>query len=148
MGAENSVNQMIFFIASVLVSVAMAAVLINTTSGLATQVRGVGDSLTQEAESSIKIINDPSSMPYEDGLLIVYVKNTGTATLPINGTTVVIDGLVILNVENIAIESNASTWNPGKVLQLTCPVTLDVGDHTIKVALTAHTKDSMAFRQT
>jgi flagellar protein FlaG len=147
MGAENSINQMIFFIASVMVSIAMAAVLINTTSGLATQVRGVGDSLTQEAESSIRIINDPSAMPYEDGLLTVYVKNTGTATLPINGTTVMIDGQVILNVQSVAIEANASTWNPGKVLQLVCPVTLDAGDHMLKVALTAHTKDSMAFRQ-
>ncbi|MEI6796403.1 MAG: hypothetical protein WCK39_06035 [Methanomassiliicoccales archaeon] len=146
MGAENSINQMIFFIASVLVSVAMAAVLINTTTGLATQVRGVGDTLAQEAESSIRIINDPSAMPYVDGHLVIYVKNTGSVALSVNGTTIVLDGLLVLNVENAIIEANASTWNPGKLVQLSCPVSLSPGDHLIKVALSAHTKDSMAFR--
>ncbi len=146
MGADSSVNQMIFFIASVLVSVAMAAVLINTTTGLATQVRSVGDTLTQEAESSIRIINDPSAMPYADGLLVIYVKNTGSVALSVNGTTVMIDGTLVLNIESATLEANASTWNPGKLLQLICPVSLSQGDHLIKVALSAHTKDSMAFR--
>jgi archaellum component FlaG (FlaF/FlaG flagellin family) len=146
MGMDSSVNQMIFFIASVVVSVAMAAVLINTTSSLATQVRGVGDTLTQEAESSIRIINDASTMPYESGTLVLYVKNTGNAPLAINGTTVVVDGMLVIDAQAEAIEANASTWNPGKVLQLTCSIDLESGDHVVKVALSAHTRDTMSFR--
>lgn len=94
--AGSAISEMIFFIAAIMISSAVAVTLIGVIDDYSEDLGEEASVLRWEMRSQMKVINDPMYIPYDtsNGNLTFYVKNTGTGDLSIdelvvsaNGTT-------------------------------------------------------------
>jgi flagellar protein FlaG len=145
MAAESSFTHMLFFIAAIVVAVSVAGVLIGVSNSMANEIRLKSDSLASEMGTEITIINDPRQVPYSNGTLTLYLKNTGDITLNYNGIGIFIDGQYL---DGLAITSEEGSpyWQPTHTLELQVTVALEPGDHMAKVVMPNGVSDTMAFR--
>jgi flagellar protein FlaG len=143
--ADASVSQMVFFIAAVLVAGSMAGVFISVSNSMSHTIEQRGDSMSTQLQTDITIINDPVVVPYSDGNLTLYVKNTGTSTLSENSLTILVDG-EFYNATSITSSNSDQKWLPEKVLTIQLDVHLNTGDHSAKVVTESGINDVLQFR--
>lgn len=143
--ADASVSQMVFFIAAVLVAGSMAGVFISVSNSMSHTIEQRGDSMSTQLQTDITIINDPVVVPYSDGNLTLYVKNTGTSTLSENSLTILVDG-EFYNATRITSSNSDQKWLPEKVLTIQLEVYLNPGDHSAKVVTASGINDVLQFR--
>src|SRR5512137_2660613 len=132
-----SASHAIFFIASLIVATAVAGVFMGTTVKFANDLKTKGNAYSNEMNTEITIINDPSAMPYNstNATLILYVKNIGTTSLYVNATRVLIDGNYSCS-DNLTFRllDGATSWSSEVTLEITVGnCTLISGDHKAKV---------------
>lgn len=144
MAADSSVTQIMFFIAAVLVAGTLAGVFIGIANSMGQTIQERGDAIGDQLQSDITIINDPVVVPYDNSILTLYVKNTGTSTLSRNGLTILVDGL-FMNYTATGAAPDPS-WLAQKVVTLQIPVVLLPGDHVVKVVTANGIADQMQFR--
>ena len=146
MSADGSFTHSIFFIASLLVAVSISGVIIGVSNNMANELVSKANAIGNEMSTSIKIINDPRQMPYSDEVLKIYVKNVGDNSINYRSVIVFIDGKPAQYTANIA-DAGISEWTPGTVLEINASVTLEQGDHLVKVTTSNGVSDSMSFRR-
>jgi archaellum component FlaG (FlaF/FlaG flagellin family) len=100
---------------------------------------------SDKLDTSIKIINDPEYMSYQDSNLTLYVKNTGSRQMLPTDLLVMIDGKD-QNSSSWAIIGGSNIWAPSIVLEIRMNISLANGDHSAKVVITNGISDSMGFR--
>jgi archaellum component FlaG (FlaF/FlaG flagellin family) len=144
MAADSSFTQTIFFIAAIVVAVSISGVLIGVSASMANELRVKSDATAEKMSTDIELINDPRHVPYADGVLTLYLKNTGEVTLSYNNTVILIDGQYIDYVP--VVNDAAGQWSPGKTLQITAQVELGAGDHSAKAVTSNGVSDTMTFR--
>lgn len=135
-----SISHLIIFVASLLVAASVAGTLIVSVEDVSSSVDRQSESLTQQIDSDIAIISDPSSGTiYEGdettGTITLLVKNIGRATLEPDGADLdmLVDGQYQTG-PTIEIISDHERWSTGAVAEVT--VTLDglsSGDHRATV---------------
>lgn len=145
MGVDTSITHAIFFIAAVVVAVALAAAFTGIIYSMSEDIEDKSDAMSDEILTEILIINDPIMVPYENSNLTLYVKNIGSTYLMPDDVVVMIDGQ-IMNVNVELLEAGAQVCNPAEVMKLTVEVTLTSGDHRAKVIASSGSSDTMAFR--
>lgn len=148
--ASESASQLIIFIASILIAASVSALLITQTLAVSDASRASVKELAQEIRDDITIINDPANVPYNGttGNLTIYVKNTGSSTMPADKAMfdVLIDGQYQTSLDATLIQGTES-WGPGEVMRLNVTTGgLAAGDYTVKVVARS-VSDEMEIRR-
>jgi len=119
--AGTSISEMIFFIAAILVSSAVAVTLIEVIDRYTDEISDQASVVEGEMQSRITIINDPSYVLYDtsDGNLTFYLKNTGTGDLSIQDIVVSANGTTKAGSDIWVTQlGNGSGWRPGDVVEV------------------------------
>jgi archaellum component FlaG (FlaF/FlaG flagellin family) len=143
--SDSGTTQIIFFVAAVVVAGSLSGVFIGLSSNMANAVENRANNFSDKLDTSIKIINDPAFMPYNNTNLTLYIKNTGSIPLLPTDLLVLIDGQD-QNSSSWTIMGGSSQWVPGLVLEIHLNIILANGDHTAKVVISNGISDSMGFR--
>ncbi len=150
MGMSVSASHMIFFISACIVATVLVSTISQSVYTLSSGIQSRQDRLVDGMKSDIVIINDPGRMPYDNvsGNLTLYVKNTGSMTLGMNLTDVMVDGEMMPNSNlTVGLFDATGLWAPMSVLELTISgVRFDPGDHYVKVSVHTGASDELAFR--
>ncbi|MGA1820468.1 MAG: hypothetical protein ACMUHU_05600 [Thermoplasmatota archaeon] len=119
--AGTSISEMIFFIAAILVSSAVAVTLIEVIDRYTDEISDEASVVEGEMRSRMTIINDPLYVIYDtsDGNLTFYLKNTGTGDLSKDDIVVSANGTTKAGSEIWAAQlGDGSTWRPGDVVEV------------------------------
>jgi flagellar protein FlaG len=143
--SDSSTTQVIFFVAAIVVAASLAGVFIGLSANMANAVEKRAINFSDKLDTSIKIINDPEYMSYQDSNLTLYVKNTGSRQMLPTDLLVMIDGKD-QNSSSWAIIGGSNIWAPSIVLEIRMNISLANGDHSAKVVITNGISDSMGFR--
>jgi archaellum component FlaG (FlaF/FlaG flagellin family) len=143
--SDSGTTQVIFFVAAIVVAGSLSGVFIGLSSNMANAVENRANNFSDKLDTSIKIINDPAFMPYNNTSLTLYIKNTGSIPLLPTDLLVLIDGQD-QNSSSWTIMGGLSQWVPGLVLEIHLNIILANGDHTAKVVVSNGISDSMGFR--
>ncbi len=145
MASDDSITQMIFFIASIIVAVTIAGTIIGITGLMADEMRVKSDNAVSVMGSSITIVNDPRHVPYENGTITIYIKNTGELPQSYRDLIIFIDGQYI-EFEADLVGPGGENWVTGRVIEVTATLMLGAGDHTAKAILGNGASDTLDFR--
>jgi len=143
MAADGSFTQMLFFIAAIVVAVSVSGVLIGVSNSMAQELKVKAESTSDQMGTSIQFVNDPRHVPYEDGSLILYIKNVGDITLNCKEIVIFIDGQYINDAFVVSANNN---WLVGEMIEIRANATLATGDHLAKASMANGVSDSMDFR--
>ena len=143
--SDSGTTQVIFFVAAIVVAGALSGVFIGLSSNMANAVENRANNFSDKLDTSIKVINDPAFMPYNNSTLTLYIKNTGSIPLLPTDMLVLIDGKD-QNSSSWTIIGGSAQWVPGLVLEVRLNIILANGDHTAKVVISNGISDSMGFR--
>lgn len=143
--SDSGTTQVIFFVAAIVVAGALSGVFIGLSSNMANAVENRATNFSNKLDTSIKVINDPAFMPYDNSTLTLYIKNTGSVALLPTDLLVLIDGKD-QNSSHWTIIGGSSQWVPGIVLEIHLNIILANGDHTAKVVISNGISDSIGFR--
>jgi flagellar protein FlaG len=140
---------MIFFIAAVVVSIAIVGVLFGATYKFTDSIERRADDLSDELGTSISILNDEKAMPYNasNNTLFVYVKNTGSTILTMTNKSVLvlINGTAYSNL-TFWIVGGGTDWAPDTVATILIgDISLPADDHTLKVYVKKGASDTLEF---
>lgn len=143
--ADSSTPQMIFFIAAVLVAASISSVFIGIGYDMAQKIEERGDAVKEQIETRISVINDPSFVPYEDGVLTIYVKNLSPDQID-KRMDLFLDGVLVNNYSLSIGLSDPMVWGPGVVQTVYIRSVISPGDHHLKVVLTNGVSATLDFR--
>ena len=113
---------MIFFIAAILVSSAVAVTLIEVIDRYTDEISDEASVVEGEMRSRMTIINDPLFVQYDvsDGNLTFYLKNTGTGDLSMGDIIVSANGTTKAGSDIwVKLLGGGSSWRPGDVVEAT-----------------------------
>lgn len=145
-----SASHAIFFIASLIVATAIAGVFMGTSIKFSNDLKTKGNAYSNQINTEVTIINDPSAMPYDstNQTLILYVKNVGTTSLFPNITRVLIDGNYSASANlTFRLLDGATSWSNEVTLEITVGnCTLISGDHKAKVIVEHGKSTTLSFK--
>ena len=124
--AGNSVSEMIFFIAAILISSVVAVAFIEVIGNYSEDLEQEASLLRGEIRSRMDIVNDPLNVPYDNSTanLTFYIMNTGTGRLSTDSLVVGANGTTAAG-SNLYAEvlGDSTEWVPGAVVSATFNVT-------------------------
>ncbi|MDG6223963.1 MAG: hypothetical protein QCI82_00440 [Candidatus Thermoplasmatota archaeon] len=120
--AGTAISELIFFVAALIVSSAVAVAFIDVADNYSKGLRDEAALLRADMTSSLTIVNDPGMVPYDNisQNLTFYIKNTGSSELSVQDVIVSANGTVSGgNGTLVLIVGGGSIWVPGSVVQVT-----------------------------
>lgn len=131
--ADVSAPTLILFIASLVIAAGVSGVLINTVTDISSALDDRGADVSNNIRTDVEIISDsdPDTYDADNGTLTLYVKNTGSRSLPATSQTfdVIVDAQYRTNV-TVTIADGESTWRPHGVVEVVVgDLSLSSGDH-------------------
>ena len=149
MGAETSSTHLIFFIVAMIIAAGVAGVIYTNVNAVANATQSAGNTLSQQLQTDITIINDPGNIPKSGNVYTFYVKNTGKKTLTTELVSVLVNGVYIPDedVQKTVIGGGTTTtWQPTDVLQLDISYPgMPNGDNYLRVITENGVDDSLEF---
>ncbi|MGA1848910.1 MAG: hypothetical protein ACMUHB_06185 [Thermoplasmatota archaeon] len=119
--AGTAVSEMIFFIAAIIVSSAVALTLVEVIDTYAENIGDEASLVEGEMRARVTIINDPLYVTYDrsETNLTFYLKNTGTVDLSIPDIVVSANGTASGG-DDIWVDlmGNGTRWGPGDVVEV------------------------------
>lgn len=148
--AAQAASEMIFFIGSVIISAALVGVFFTAVSQVSDSIEQNAAAAASEIGSSVKILNDPAHVAYNNTSLVftLWVKNTGSQTLSFNRSVIIVDGRTFANDSyNASLAGTLASWSPQAVAIYSIPnLNLTVGvDHWVQVLAPNGAKDLQEF---
>ncbi|RLI89709.1 MAG: hypothetical protein DRO98_00390 [Archaeoglobales archaeon] len=140
-----SASHVVLFVAALVVSSAVAAVMMNVVSETTSVLSQKNRVLVESIKDDITIINDPKNVSVNP--LVIYVKNTGLSTIPIDKklVDVLVDGVYQTNYTMTSLSGNQQ-WEPGDVVEFRINVTLSSGSHVVRIYVRGAAWDELWFR--
>ena len=149
MGAETSSTHLIFFIVAMIIAAGVAGVIYTNVNAVANATQSAGNTLSQQLQTDITIINDPGNIPKSGDIYTFYVKNTGKSTLTTELVSVLINGVYIPDddVQKTVIDGGITpVWRTSEVLQLDVTyVSMPSGDNDLRVITENGVDDFLEF---
>lgn len=149
MGAETSSTHLIFFIVAMIIAAGVASVIYTNVNAVANATQSAGNTLSQQLQTDITIINDPGNIPKIGNVYTFYVKNTGKSTLTTELVSVLINGVYIPDddVQKTVIGGGTTTvWRTSEVLQLDVTyASMPLGDNNLRLITENGVDDSFEF---
>lgn len=123
--AGTAISELIFFMTALMISSAVALVLVDVMDRYAEDIEQSSSALKGDMQSRVTFINDPLNVPYDKdtGNLTYYLKNTGTGTLSMTDIVVSANGTA-LSGDSISVRllSGGSRWSSGSTVEVVFPV--------------------------
>lgn len=141
-------SELIFFIATLVISASVVGVLGGQTLHLTQSIGQSSKTLSTTIESSFSIINDPNNIPNSNGY-VFYIKNTGSSSFDFTNNTIstILNGTMLSGSEiSYSTPGGNGLLLPGQVGEITVKMTLAPGDYTIMVTLSTGNSHSMVFQ--
>ena len=149
MGAETSSTHLIFFIVAMIIAAGVAGVIYTNVNAVANATQSAGNTLSQQLQTDITIINDPGNIPKSGDKYTFYVKNTGKSTLTTELVSVLINGVYIPDddVQKTVIGGGTTTvWRTSEVLQLDVTyASMPSGDNNLTLTTENGVDDFLEF---
>lgn len=149
MGAETSSTHLIFFIVAMIIAAGVAGVIYTNVNAVANATQSAGNTLSQQLQTDITIINDPGNIPKSGDIYTFYVKNTGKSTLTTELVSVLINGVYIPDddVQKTVMGGGTTTvWRTSEVLQLDVTyASMPSGDNNLRLITENGVDDSFEF---
>ncbi len=142
-------SEMIFFIATLVVSIAVVGVLGAQTSHIALGMENSAKNTNSQIQNEFEIINDPSMIPYHNGTYTFYVKNTGSDGFFFtnNSVTVLINGTVIPDSVLLFVSpGNSGELEPGQVGTLYISTPIGPGYNQLSLILESGVQGTFTFQ--
>lgn len=116
--ASESISQLIWFIATVLITTSVALLFIDVIDDYGRVLTDRSSRLRGEIAADLEIINDPLAVPYDNttGNITFYIKNTGSIRLSVEDLVVAANGVARGGSEVTTRVLGGGDWDPGKVL--------------------------------
>ncbi|SFR43874.1 CARDB domain-containing protein [Halogeometricum limi] len=135
--ADVSAPTLILFIASLVIAAGVSGVLINTVTDISSALDDRGADVSKNIRTDMEVISDSESAVYNStsGNLTLYVKNTGTRSIPATGQSfdVIVDAQYQTDV-TVTVVDGETGWQPhGVVKVVVSGLSLDSGDHRAKL---------------
>lgn len=137
--SDAGVSQLVLFIASLLVAASVAGVFSVEVGRISDDIDDLGLDASEKMRADITVISDVGSQVYDvdgNGTVRLYVKNTGTRTLPADPDriAVVLDG-EFQPAGNLTVTVlEAADWTPGRVVRIEVDAPgLSSGTHRVTV---------------
>ena len=146
--ASMATSEMIFFIATLILSISVVGVLGGQTAHLALGMQNSAQGTSSQIQTNFEIINDPSSIPYQNGY-VFYIKNTGETGIYFTNTTVnvLINGTLLSGSEISMISpGNSGEIMPSQVGEIVINLTIPSGYNEITVSLANGLSKNMEFQ--
>ncbi len=146
--ASMATSEMIFFIATLILSVSVVGVLGGQTAHLSLGMQNSAKGTSSQIQTNFEIINDPSSIPYKNGY-VFYIKNTGETGIYFTNETVnvLINGTLISGSEvSMVSPGNTGELMPSQVGEIVVNVTIPSGYNEITVSVSNGLSKSMEFQ--
>lgn len=142
-------SEMIFFIATLVLSISVVGVLGGQTAHLALGMQNSSSGTSSLIQTDFQIINDPSHIPNSNGYSF-YIKNTGENSIVFTNSTVsvLING-TLLSGNEITLTSpqqNSGQLMPSQVGTIVVNTTISSGYNQITVTLSNGLSKSMEFQ--
>jgi len=143
--ASESASHIILFIAALIVSSTVAAMMISTVEEVSSVLHQKNEALVESMKDDITIINDPKNV--SNNPLIIYVKNTGFSTIPLDKKVIdiFVDGVYQINYTMTSLSGNTE-WEPGDVVEFKIDVNLSPGSHIVRIYVRGMEWDELRFR--
>ncbi len=141
-------SEMIFFIATLVLSVSVVGVLGGQTAHLTLGMENSAKGTSNLIQSDFQIINDPSHIPYDNGY-VFYIKNTGENGIVFTNSTlsVLINGtLVTGSALNVIAPNNTGEIMPSQVGEIVVNLTIGSGYNQITVTLSNGLSKNLEFQ--
>jgi len=145
--AETAAAHAIFFVATILIAVALVGAFTKAVTEFTDNLEDRSNRMSEDMRSDIKIVNSAEAVPYRNGSLTLYVKNTGRTVLENDTLVVLVDGHNA-PVTALAILGGYEVWSEARTANITATVA-DLAaerDHHLKVIVMQDTEDDMIFR--
>lgn len=142
-------SEMIFFIATLVVSVAVVGVLGGQTSHIAIGMENSAQNTQNQIENNFEVINDPSMIPHFNGTYTFYIKNTGSNGFYFtnNSVTVMINGSVVPPaLVSFAAPGNNGELETGQVGEIDVAMPIGNGFNTLTVVLDSGLSKAFTFQ--
>ncbi len=142
-------SEMIFFIATLVVSIAVVGVLGSQTSHIAHGMENSAKNTNSQIQNGFEIINDPSMIPYHNGTYTFYVKNTGSDAFFFtnNSVTVLMNGTVVPDSALLFISpGNSGELEPGQVGDLYVSIPVGAGYNQLTLILESGVQGTFTFQ--
>ena len=146
--ASMGTSEMIFFIATMVVTASVVGVLGGQTLHITQSMGQSSKSVSSMIQSNFEIINDPSNIPNSGGY-IFYIKNTGSNEIYFTNNTIstTVDGTLITGILiSYASPDNSGVLHPAQVGEIIVDIPLTAGYHTITVTLNNGVSHHMTFQ--
>lgn len=145
MGMGDSVTELVFFIAALLLATATVAVTVGAVQGMTGDVGLHAQTLGQRLRSDVRLVNDAAHVTTSP--LTLLVKNVGSLTLHPTLWTVLVDGSPNANVTvTVLDQADNSTLGEAQVAKLEVAGTsLATGDHVARVVTETGVADELRF---
>jgi len=135
--AGRSATEMIWFAVTIIVTISLIGVFIGIAYNYSSRIQ---DNARGEAANyyvDVEIINDPSSMPYNETSenLTLYVKNTGRYEIDISQILINVNGDGhYVNETHVDILGDETSWTQGTVAEINVSGPLETGeDHSVRI---------------
>ncbi len=141
-------SEMIFFIATLVLSVSVVGVLGGQTAHLTMGMENSAKGTSSLIQTDFQIINDPSHVPYDNGY-VFYIKNTGENSIVFtnNSISVLINGTMMTgSLLNVISPNNSGQILPSQVGELVVNTTIGSGYSQITVTLSNGLSKNMEFQ--
>ncbi len=141
-------SEMIFFIATLVLSVSVVGVLGGQTAHLTLGMENSAKGTSSLIQTDFQIINDPSHIPYNNGY-VFYIKNTGENGIIFTNSTlsVLVNGtLVTGSLLKVESPNNSGEIMPSQVGEIVVNMTIATGYNQITVTLSNGLSKSMEFQ--
>ena len=146
--ASMAASEMIFFIVTLILSVSVVGVLGGQTAHLSLGMQNSAQGTSSQIQTNFEIINDPSSIPYQNGY-VFYIKNTGENGIYFTNTTVsvLINGTLLSGSEVTMVSpGNSGEIMPSQVGEIVVNLTLPSGYNEITISLANGLSKNMEFQ--
>lgn len=148
--AAQGASELIFFVGAVIISASLVGVFFAAVSQVSDTIGDSAADAASAAQASVTILNDPAHVSYDNVSqnFTLIVKNTGSRTLHVNETLVLLDQFSIANNTYVwTFIQNVSAWSPGVSVSFTLTgVNLTAStDHFMKVIAEFGASDTQEF---
>jgi archaeal flagellar protein FlaG len=148
--AAQAASELIFFVGAVVISASLVGVFFAAVTDVSDSIKGNAAATVSQASASITVLNDPAHVVYNNTSqnFSLWVKNTGSTTLHVNFTIVLLDQFSIANNSyNWSFVGNHSAWTPETTVAFTLSgVNITASrDHFMKVIAEFGAADSQEF---
>jgi archaellum component FlaG (FlaF/FlaG flagellin family) len=148
--AAQAASELIFFIGAVVISASLVGVFFAAVSQVSDSINDQAASAASASQASVTVLNDPAHVVYNNTSqnFSLAVKNTGSRSLSVNETVVLLDQFAIANDSYVwTFVGNHSAWSPGVSVSFTLTgVNLTASrDHFLKVIAEFGASDTQEF---